>query len=196
MSLPKDDSSGDFPDDLALVEGVLARDPQRLDEFLERMGCVRRMLVYRNRVHGSPLNAEELEDLVQDTLFAVWRKLDEYRGAAPLEAWIYRFTYLQTLAHLRKRERRPDALEVLPETEIRDEQPPDEEVSRAVHGALERLGRPCSQIIAMKLLEGLTFRAIGGKLDMPTNTVKTRYYRGLRRMRDMLRGLEEEVLGG
>lgn len=184
-------SASVFRDDLELVRRTMEGDPKSVEEFLERMQCVRRMLSYRNRRYGSPLGPEEIEDLVQETLVAVWRKLEDFRGAAPLEAWVYRFTFLQTVARMRELQRRPRPVADLPEEAVEDPLPREVEEFSALYGALERVGPPGSDIIAMKLLEGLRFRDIAERLGMPTNTVKTRYYRGLRRMRDLLEHPQE-----
>ncbi len=175
-----------FTSDLALVQGTLQGEAASVDEFLERMKCVRRMLAYRNRNYGNPLGQEELDDLVQETLVAVWKKLKEYKGTGPLEAWVFRFTFLQIVSRLRELERRPKLVETVPEEGAEDPLPQDDREFALLYESLERLGPPASEIIALKHLQGRKFVEIASELGMPLNTVKTRYYRGLARLRSML----------
>ena len=58
---------------------------------------------------------------------------------------------------------------------------------RPYHGALERLGGVEAETIRIKHFEGLTFEAVGVRLGIPTNTAKTRYYRGMLRLEKLLR---------
>src|SRR5688500_8604463 len=75
-------------DDLELVRRVLLREGPALASFAARMQCVPRFLAARNAQLGSPLRTEEIEDVAQDTVISVWRKLPEYRAEAKLETWV------------------------------------------------------------------------------------------------------------
>ena len=56
----------------------------------------------------------------------------------------------------------------------------------------EQEGRAARLQQKLKHLEGLTFVEVGERLAMSTNTAKTHYYRGLRRLRAMLGQLTTE----
>lgn len=55
-----------------------------------------------------------------------------------------------------------------------------------LHALIEDLGPPESDIIRMKLDGGLRFSDIAEQLQIPANTVKTQYYRGIRWMQDRI----------
>ncbi len=59
--------------------------------------------------------------------------------------------------------------------------------------SIHALGSPSSDIVRLRHFDGLTFAEIARELEMPTNTVKTRYYRSLGRLRTLLRPLWREV---
>ena len=46
-------------------------------------------------------NKEDAEEITQDVLFKVYRKVDAFRGDAQLSSWIYRITFNATMSRLR-----------------------------------------------------------------------------------------------
>ena len=90
-------------DDLDLVRATLRRERAGIEHFVERMKCIPRMLAVRNARTGSPLASVELEDLSQDVVTLVWRKLEAFEGRARLETWVYQFCYLAFLGRMRAR---------------------------------------------------------------------------------------------
>ncbi|MFG0319730.1 MAG: RNA polymerase sigma factor [Planctomycetota bacterium JB042] len=165
---------------------MFARDVDAVDRFLERLGCVRRMLAAQNAGYGRPLTDHELEDLEQDVLTVVWRKLDRFDGTCALETWVYRTAHFELLNGLRRKRRQPAAMNELDMLVPDDSFDPREHAEAALR-ALERLGPPADRIIRMKHFEHLGFEEIADRLGTPTNTVKTRYYRGLERLRVLMR---------
>ena len=175
--------------DLALVRQVLDGDARAIEVFVRRMSCARRFLAYKSARFGAPLGVHELEDAVQATLLAVWRKLPEYTAVAPLETWVLRFAYLELLGALKLRDRRPEELDPLPEEALphaRDESRLDPfERERLLRG-LEWLERDTAELIRLKHLHQCTFEEIAARLAISINTAKTRYYRGMERLRQAL----------
>src|SRR5213592_4171296 len=53
-------------------------------------------------------NDADAEDVTQDVLLQVVRKLDTFRGEADFPTWLHRVTVNAALAHRRKRARRED----------------------------------------------------------------------------------------
>src|ERR1051326_477684 len=48
-------------------------------------------------------NKEDAEEVTQDVLFKVYRKVDAFRGDAALSSWIYRITFTAAMSRLRTR---------------------------------------------------------------------------------------------
>src|SRR4051812_44985960 len=46
-------------------------------------------------------NKEDAEEVTQDVLFKVYRKVGEFRGDAALSSWIYRITFNAAMSRLR-----------------------------------------------------------------------------------------------
>jgi len=185
--------TGSHERDLELVRGTLSGRPDAVAAFVERMRCVAGILAAQNARLGAPLQAEELADLVQDTLTVVWRKLEGYGGRAALETWVYRFCYLELMNAVRRKRRQPrpteDGLEVISPDTPASEAPSKLDYEPLYRG-LERLGPPESDIIRLKHFEQLTFEELGQQLGISPNTAKTQYYRGMSKLRELLAPME------
>jgi RNA polymerase sigma-70 factor, ECF subfamily len=176
-------------DDLGLVGRALEGDGAAVERVVERMRCVCRALDRGNRRLGLPFAPEELEDVAQDVAIAVWGKLGDYRGLSSLEGWISRFAYLELIYRLRRRDRMPRALD---DARARAEVAPEDASASArddaeeLYPALEALDPEQGEVIRLKHFDDLTFPQIAERLGASANTAKTRYYRGLQRLREIL----------
>jgi RNA polymerase sigma-70 factor (ECF subfamily) len=178
--------------DLSLLAAVRRGDPRALDGFLERMRCVPLIVTALNAKLGRPLDANELNDVSQDTLMTIWQRLGAFEGRSTLETWVYRFCSFMLLNAIRKRRR----------ARVREELA-DDATERAaalepwatyddVHRAIDRLSSQEAACVRLKHFDDLTFEEIGSRLSISPNTAKTQYYRGLRKLRDYLRAREGE----
>jgi RNA polymerase sigma-70 factor (ECF subfamily) len=64
----------------------------------------RELQLHVYRIVGS---AQDTEDLVQETLLAAWRGLEQFEGRASVRAWLYRIATNRSLDALRASRRRP-----------------------------------------------------------------------------------------
>ncbi len=174
-------------EDLELVRLVIQREPAALQEFLQRMHCVWRILAYKNKQYGHPLSEDEVEDVAQEALLAVWRNLESYEGRGALEAWVHRICFLELLVGLRARRRGPRSLD---EGEEPGSAPTiDPLVAERIYLALDRLEPAAADVVRLKHFAGMTFEEIGERLRVSPNSAKTRYYRSLERLRESLSDL-------
>ncbi|HEY3829087.1 MAG TPA: RNA polymerase subunit sigma-70 [Solirubrobacteraceae bacterium] len=74
----------------------------------------RELQLHIYRIVGS---AQDAEDLLQETLLAAWRDLEQFEGRASLRAWLYRIATNRSLDALRASRRRPgeDRMTQMPE---------------------------------------------------------------------------------
>lgn len=183
----------DWPNDLALVRAAQRGEPRAVQALADRLACIPGMVRARNRRLGGRLSPHEIEEIVQETVLAMWPKLERYTGGSPIEAWAYGFVVRQ---HYKAYERARRGPQGVPCTDLEAEgtQPGelDEGEHRRLHEAIQSLDDSTAEIIHRKVFDGLTFEQIAQELGESINTVKTRYYRGLRRLRERLRGLWKE----
>src|SRR5258706_10521791 len=106
------------------------RDPQN-DELLSRLqsGDERALSdladAYGTKIYQLAFrylrNKEDAEEVTQDVLFKVHRKVGSFRGDAALSSWIYRITFNQAMSRLRTaRYQRAQAEDRARETENAD----------------------------------------------------------------------------
>src|ERR1051325_1933377 len=86
------------------------RDPQQ-DRLLKRLqagdeeALVELVDTYRTKIYQLAFrylrSREDAEEVTQDVLFQVYRKVGEFRGDAALSSWIYRITFNASMSRLR-----------------------------------------------------------------------------------------------
>lgn len=180
------------------MERVLAGAAGALDTLVARMECVPRFLGSLNARLGRPLGPHDLADLTQDTLIVIWEKLGTFEGRATLESWTYRFCYLELMNFVRRKGRRARVAAASLDAQGRGD--PEVEPGHApsdfehVERSLAELPHDEEEVIRLKHFEGLVFVEIATRLGASPNTVKTRYYRGMGRLRALLARHERQDL--
>lgn len=176
-------------EDAALVQRVLESDPDALAVLADRLVCVPRILRTLDNQNRRVLGHTELEDLAQDTLLRLWQKLASFPSYATLEMWVYRFCQFEYLNRLRRLDRQSRVLRAVenpPEAQVLDPEPDPIDWGERLDTVLDALGPPEADVIRMKHFEERTFDELASALNMPVNTAKARYYRGLAKLREQL----------
>jgi RNA polymerase sigma-70 factor, ECF subfamily len=135
-----------------------------------------------------------VEEAVQDTFVAVWRKPSSYRGSGEVAAWLWGIALRRMIDRLRRPSRLARRLRALSPGSAGDrsatiEPSAEEQVLLGVQfgdlaGALNRLSPELRAVLQATVLDGLTTREAARLLGIPQGTVKTR----LMRARAQLRG--------
>jgi RNA polymerase sigma-70 factor (ECF subfamily) len=175
--------------------------------------AVRRLAeLYGPRIHQLALrhmkNREDAEEVTQDVLMKVYRKIGAFRGDSALSSWIYRITFNTAMSRLRQhkgeraaeqeRDRALAALEASDEgtprvkTEPADwSHMPDEELLRfelrkAVEAAVRDLPEIYREPVILRDFEGLTTEEASTRLKVKDQTLKSRLHRGRLLLRERL----------
>ncbi len=175
--------------DRLLVQRALLRDRLALDQLVERLACTPAMLRVLQRQLGVRLRPEELADIEQSILGALWGKLSTYEGRAALETWAFRFVQLELHKALDRRRR--GARLALVDSDRLDATPcaePDatQIESTTLWACVERLGSPTCEIVTQRHYDELSFEEIARRRGEAVSAVKARYYRGLERLKASL----------
>ena len=142
-------------------------------------------------------NREDAEEVTQDVLFKVYRKVASFRGDAALSSWIYRITFNAAMSHLRtaryRRAREEDRLVASadgdengrpPRPEIADwSQMADEGVFRSqlrrrVLSAVLALPAISRAPVVLRDLQGMSTEEASAMLRVKDQTLKSRLHRG------------------
>ena len=173
--------------DLRTFERALQGDDEARRELSERLTVVRAIVSTLNARAGRPLSHHEVEDVCQDVQQLVLQKLRLFQGFGTLEAWLYRFCTFVFRNRCRREALRARHVEALPtEPESPGAEPGDEIDADELRAALTALGPPSEEVIRLKHESGESFEEIAQRLGLPTSTVKTRYYEGIRWLRERL----------
>ncbi len=144
----------------------------------------------------------DLDDLVQEVFFQVYRSLKDFRGQSKFSTWLHRVTVNVVLMARRAQKSRPlfSATSEGWQDELRDSQAlPDVDAERrerirAFSALLERLGDKKRDVFILHELEGHSPSEIAEMVGCPVLTVRTRLFYARREIEGMLR--EEPSLRG
>src|SRR5438874_1321739 len=82
--------------DDALLARLKAGDESALTDLIDAYGSKVYQLAFRYM-----RNREDAEEITQDVLFKVYRKIGAFRGDSALSSWIYRITFNAAMSRLR-----------------------------------------------------------------------------------------------
>ena len=169
--------------------------------------------LYGPRIHQLAMrhmrNREDAEEVTQDVLMKVYRKIGAFRGDSALSSWIYRITFNTAMSRLRQyrgeraaEEERDRALALLeasvdgtrrmPADPADWSHMPDEELlrvelRRAVEAAVRELPQIYREPVILRDFEGLTTEQASTRLKVKDQTLKSRLHRGRLLLRERLR---------
>lgn len=158
-------------------------------------------------------NDADAEDVTQDVLLQVVRKLHTFRGESALPTWLHRVTVNAALALREKRANRAKHESATGDESTLDaaaggpggaklprpgNRPPDEialasEQRRLIDGAIGRLPDLYRDVYVLADVEGQSNEDIGAMLELSVPAVKSRLHRARLRMRDALAPHFEEA---
>ena len=153
-------------------------------------------------------NWEDAEEVTQDVLMKVFRKIDAFRGDAALSSWIYRITFNTAMSRLRTgrssraaEQQRPEmqggAAGVLPQdpadwSSLADDHVLRREMREQLISALTTLPEVYRTPVVLRDIQGLSTEEASRILHVKPQTLKSRLHRG----RLILRQALAEFAGG
>lgn len=193
----------DRTQDRQLIARLRAGDEMAVQELAERYSPRIFQLAMRHMK-----NREDAEEVTQDVLMKVYRKVDAFRGDSALSSWIYRITFNTAMSRLRngkaaraaeqERERVEAASASIDEPIASVRQPadwshmPDEELLRlqlrqAAAIAIAELPEIYRAPVLLRDIQGLSTEEASSRLHLKDQTLKSRLHRGRLMLREKLR---------
>jgi RNA polymerase sigma-70 factor, ECF subfamily len=139
-------------------------------------------------------NWEDAEEVAQDVLMKVYRKIEAFRGDAALSSWIYRITFNTAMSRLRIGRAGKQAELQAPETELptgehltpepadwsalADDQVMRAEMRDRLIGALRHLPAVYRVPVLLRDINGLSTEEASAILRVKPQTLKSRLHRG------------------
>lgn len=188
--------------DHQLIARLQADDETAVHELAERYGSRIYQLALRHMK-----NREDAEEVTQDVLMKVYRKVGAFRGDAALSSWIYRITFNTAMSKLRTtrlaRQAEQEMERVMAAAAQAGEERhaprqtpdwshmPDEELLRsqlreAVAAAIDELPEIYRQPVVLRDIQGLTTEEASSRLKLKDQTLKSRLHRGRLMLRERL----------
>jgi RNA polymerase sigma-70 factor (ECF subfamily) len=161
-------------DDVWLVRRVADGDRDALAALYQRHGRV--VMAQLTLAVGEPALSEEI---LQDTMLAVWRGASSFRGDSAVRSWIIAIARRQARDRLRRQPMRAASdvadLSGLPAPEAGPEEVVIERAeAKVIADAVGQLGRLHREVLGLAFGAGLTLAETAAVLEVPVGTVKSR----------------------
>ena len=171
--------------DTELVRRVKHGDPRAFDLLFSRYQYRIVSLVSRYL-----RDADDVQDVVQESFIKAYRALPRFRGDSAFYTWLYRIAINTAKNHLAARVRRPVQVDVtLEDAEqfdssdaLRDVESPESALARdqleaEILAAIADLPEDQRSAITLREFDGLAYEAIAEIMDCPVGTVRSRIFR-------------------
>jgi len=181
--------------DRNLVRAVLGGDAGAFGDLVARYQKLVASVAWRYGVRR-----EEIEDVVSEVFFKVYRNLGRYRPDHPFSTWLYRLAANHVVDHGRRKKREAGRTE-MPEQIVDTAPGPREraegrERAELVRGALQDVTPRYREVLFLVYIEGMLVADVARHLGLPQGTVKSRLKRGRDALRRILARRSPEQFGG
>src|SRR5260221_10488650 len=174
-----------------LLERLKTGDAEAVRDLAEAYGSKVYQLAFRHL-----RNREDAEEVTQDVLFKVYRKIGAFRGDAALSSWIYRITFNAAMSRLRtaryQRSQEEDRQTTSPDGEplassrsdiadysdMADEQVLRSQLRRHVLRAILALPAIYRAPVMLRDIQGMSTEEASAVLKVKDQTLKSRLHRG------------------
>jgi RNA polymerase sigma-70 factor, ECF subfamily len=187
--------------DRALVEKIL-----KTNDLMTFKSLVRR---HQNRVYNTAIrivgNADEAEEVVQETFIKVHQNLSKFRNESSFSSWMFRISHNICMDKLRSKQRRgfqfiqfepqhaddpelsPTAMNQLPDDmPTPAEQLDAVEQEQVIADSIQQLPDNQRTVVVLHDVQGLSYQEISEITGMNLGTVRSRLHYGRLKLREIL----------
>jgi len=180
----------------------MTQDAEKRERFEEEA------LVHLDALYGLALrlvggDEARAEDLVQDAMLKAYRSWDRFTPGTNARAWLMTILRNTFINDYRARRRRPtpvDLDEVAERSvfaELQDVDPADGFLDRIIDAevvaAIDALPEEFRVAVVLSDLEGLSYQEVSEAMGIPVGTVKSRLFRGRKRLQQALLAFAREM---
>ncbi len=133
---------------------------------------------------------ELAEEIINDTMWVVWRRAGKFRGDSRVSTWIIGIAYRRALKSLKSRGQRViDSMPIESAVLVAPDELGEAETSEWILLGMQQL--PVEQRLALEFAygHGHSCEEIAAIMNCPVNTVKTRLFHARVKLRALLPGL-------
>ena len=177
-------------EDTALVDAALKGSAHAWDKLVRR---------YEDRIYNQGLrltgSRSDAMDLMQEVFLGVYRNLHRFRGDAKFSTWIFRIAHNKAIDMKRRKRLMPFIFQLNDHGEDMFDNFPGhssleaEEVfsehqnNKVILAMLSELPMNQRLIVELKIFQSQTFEEIASIQEVSVNTVKTRFYSALKKLK-------------
>ena len=173
-------------DEARLIRRVVAKDARAFEELYRLYHP--RLTRFVVRLIRRPAVAEEVLD---DTMLAVWKRPEGYDGSCKVSTWIFAIAYRKSLNALRRDDQPVEdgrASERPSEERGPEQALGDRQVGAVLAAAIAGLSPDHRAVVDLTYFHEIGYREISRIMDCPVDTVKTRMFHARRHLRRALAG--------
>jgi RNA polymerase sigma-70 factor (ECF subfamily) len=166
----------------------------------DRAAMQKLYFAYHRRLHrflARTLPPDQIDEVINDAMFVVWRHAGDFRGDSRLSTWLLGIAYRLALKRLKRDGGRPtasyDQIEALEAGLADDSGATQREQREWIDRALRTLPAVQRLTIELAYFMGHSCDEIAVMTSCPVNTVKTRLFHARERLRVLLPQLAESL---
>lgn len=179
-------------DDYLLIQECLRGKTAAFGELVRR---------YQDRLYNTVFrlldNAEDAQDVVQETFLNAYQSLDNFKGESQFFTWLYRIA-VNTAISLRRKHRAVLSFNTSSDSELSldpmdasEGNRPGQAMEKAeqevrIQRALNLLSPEHRAVLVLKDMEGQKYDAMAEILQVPIGTIRSRLHRARIELRDLL----------
>ncbi len=136
-------------------------------------------------------NPDDALDLMQDVFMAVFRNLASFRGDSPFKGWLFKIAHYRSIEFYRRKKPTQSLDDVPEQEEYTNDGCPEAQLfsgqqANILVQALQILPINQKLVVELKFFQHCTFDDIAQQLGISVNTVKSRLYSALDKLKDHL----------
>ncbi len=158
-------------------------------EFLEVLNRYQPVLRRVSRMYAD--SPEEREDLLQETIYQLWRSYPTFRGESSHGTWVYRVALNTAISALRRRVKRPKEVPLEAAAQLGTPPGPwgsESERVRLLYGMIQKLN-PVDRALALLYLEDLSYKELSSILGISESNIGVK----LNRLKAKLQSFAKEL---
>lgn len=137
----------------------------------------------------------DADDMVQNCYLRALRGWEKFDRRGSRQAWLFGIAKRTCADWFRTKRRKSEAvgLSNLDDLECGSLERSDVERTEAVWAAVKDLGAEQGEVVHLRFAADLSYAEIAGALGVPVGTVRSRLHRGLKAIREKIKGNEDET---
>lgn len=167
-----------------LIKAVQEGDQRAFKELFDRYAQVLMGMAMRYA-----RNEADAEDILQEAMVRVHRKIGDYEGKGSFEGWMKKILVHTAINFVNKRnkdaEQKNNDMEV-EEMKIADEELPDDLGQEELMNALKRLPEGYRTVFNLVVMEGYEHQEVSELLGISTGTSQSQLFKAKKMLRDQL----------